>query len=197
MRCFSIRPSHFIPLRDICGAWSTFGGIAAQFNHLSIVLQLATVENIASALLYDSLLSSHLEELARARAEKSTEIVDFAQLLSVEQTRFKLQAVAQAAKPIQPGKDKEPKDQPKGKPSVPKADWLPRAEYKAKMAAERAASAAKAKAAAETAAQAVRTPADRQPDRQRSPRRSRSRRDRSRSRQRPSPKDQPMRRRRR
>ena len=51
--------------RDICGAWSSFGGIAAQFNHLSIVLLLATTENIAPALLYDSLLSAHLEELAR------------------------------------------------------------------------------------------------------------------------------------
>ena len=155
------------------------------------------MENIASALLYGSLLSSHLEELARARAGKSTEVADFAQMLSVEQTRFKLQAVAQASNPIQPGKEKEQKDPLKGKPSVPKADWLPRAEYKAKMAAERAAAAAKAKAVADAATSAARPPADRQPDRQRSHRRSRSRRDRSRSRQRPSPKDQPMRRRRR
>ena len=188
------RPLYFIPLRDICGAWSTFGGIAAQFNHLSIVLHLATVENIATALLYDSLLSAHLEELARARAEKSSETVDFAQLLSMEQTRFKLQAVSQASKPGQPVKEKDVKDKPKGKPSVPKADWLPKEEYKAKMAAERAAKAAAAKAAAD-AANASR--ADRPPDPPRSTRRSRSRRGRSHSRQRAPPNDQPMRRRRR
>ena len=128
--------AYFIPLCDICGAWPTFGGIAAQFNHLSIVLRLATVENIASALLYDSLLSAHLEELARARAEKSSETVDFAQLLSVEQTRFRMQVVSQDAKPIQPAKEVDLKDKPKGKPSAPKADWLPKEEYKAKICRE-------------------------------------------------------------
>ena len=186
----------FIPRCDICGAWSTFGGIAAQFNHLSIVLHLATVENISSALLYDSLLSAHLEELARARAEKSAEAVDFAQLLSVEQTRFKLQAVAQAAKPTPPVKDPGAKEKGKGKPSVPKADWLPKEEYKAKMAAERAAKAAAARTAANaaTAARSDRT-ADRPAD-TRSTHRSRSRRGRSRSNhQRASPKHEPMRRR--
>ena len=157
-------------------------------------MHLDTVENIASSLLYDSLLSAHLEELARARSGKSAETVDFAQLLSVEQTRFKLQAVSQAAKPIQPVKEKGVKDKPKGKPSAPKADWLPKEEYKAKMEAEWAAKAAAAKAAAD-AANASR--ADRQPDPPRSVRRSRSRRGRSQSRQRVPPDDQPMRRRRR
>ena len=153
-----------IPRCDICGAWSTFGGIAAQFNHLSIVLHLATVGNISSALLYDSLLSAHLEELARARAEKSTEAVEFAQLLSVEQTRFKLQAVAQATKPAPPAKEKE-KEKPKDTPRAPKADWLPKEEYKAEIAAGRAAKAASAKAAADadTSARSDR-PAGRQAD---------------------------------
>ena len=100
-------PTHFIPWGDIRGAWSKFGGIAAQFNHLSIVLHLASVGNIPSALLYDSLLSTHLEELDMARAEKSSESVDFPQLLPVEQTRFKLKAVSQAAKPSQPVKERE------------------------------------------------------------------------------------------
>ena len=109
----------FLSFCDICGAWSTFGGIAAQFNHLSIVLHLATVENTASALPYDSILSTHLGDLARARSEKSSETVDYAQLLSVEQTRFKLQAASHAPNPNQPAKVNDVKDKPKGEPSVP------------------------------------------------------------------------------
>ena len=106
LNAWALYRMRFIFTADIRGAWSTFGGIAAQFNHLSIVLHLATVENIPSALLYDSVLSAHLEELDMARAEKSSESVDFAQLLSVEQTRFNLQAVTQAAKPSQPVKER-------------------------------------------------------------------------------------------
>ena len=75
---------------------------AAQFNNLSIVLHLATAENIATAVLYDSLLSAHIEELARDRAERATAAVNFAELLPVEQHRFKLQAVSQAAKSATP-----------------------------------------------------------------------------------------------
>ena len=183
--------------RDICGAWSSFGGIAAQFNHLSIVLRLATTENIESALLYDSLLSAHLEELARARAERSAETLDFAQLISVEQTRFKLQAVAQAAKTAPPADKKEKEKVQKDTPVAPKADWLPKKEYLAKMAAGRKAAAAGA--AANAAARSARVAADRPADHPpRSARRSRSRRGSSRSNhQRASPKHEPMRRRRR
>ena len=156
---------------------------AAQFNNLSIVLHLATTENIATALLYDSLLPAHLEELASARAERSEDVVDFDELLSVGQPRFNLQAVAQAAKAapsVDPKKDKLPNDTP----SVPKTGWLPKKEYLAKLEAGRA-----TKAAADAAVR-----------RQPSSNRSRSRRARSRSnrldpprQRRASPKLEPMR----
>ena len=120
--------------------------------------------------------------MARALAGRATAAVDFAELLSVEQTRFKLQAVSQAAKgatPVDLKKEKPPKDTP----VAPKADWIPKKEYLAKLAAERA-----AKAAADSAARP----------------RSRSRRVRSRSnrlapsrRHRASSKREPMRTRRR
>ena len=88
----------FIFAADLCGAWSSFGGIAAQLNNLSLILHLATTESIAAALLYDSLLSDHLEELARSRAERSAAVIDFNEFLSVAQTRFNLEPIAQAAK---------------------------------------------------------------------------------------------------
>ena len=60
------------------GEWTSFGGIASQFNHISIVLHLATTESIATASIYDSLLSAHLGALALPRAELYTGIPDFA-----------------------------------------------------------------------------------------------------------------------
>ena len=138
--------------------------LSAQFNNLSIVLALATTENIAISVLYDSLLSAHLEELARACVESSTDVADFAELLSAEHPRFKLKAVSQAAKAapvVDLANDKIPKDTP----VVPKIGRLPKKEYLAKIEAERA-----ARAAAESAVR-------RQPP----PNRSRSRRARSRS----------------
>ena len=152
--------------------------IAAQFNNRSIALHLATTENIATSVLYDSLLSARLEELARSRAERPTDAVGFAELLSAEQSRFKLQAGPQAAKnatPVDLKKEKLLKDTP----VVPKPGWLPKKEYLAKLEAERV-----AKAAADEAARPVR---------------SRSRRARSRSnrrapsRRRAPPKREPMR----
>ena len=92
----------FIFTADLFGAWSIFGGIVAQFNNLSIILHISTTECIAAAPLYDSLLSAHLEELARARKARSASQVDFAEPLAVGQTRFEIQAAAQAAKPATP-----------------------------------------------------------------------------------------------
>ena len=65
----------------------------------------------------------------------------FVQLLSAEQTRFKLQAVAQAAKTAPPAdvQEKEKEKAPNDTPRVPKSDWMPKKEYKAKMSAERTA----------------------------------------------------------
>ena len=90
--------ARFIFTADICGARSSFGGLAAQLSNLSPIPHLAATESIAAALLCDSLLSAHLEELARPRSERSAAVIDCNELLSVEQTRFKLQAIAQEAK---------------------------------------------------------------------------------------------------
>ena len=90
--------TRFIFTADIFGAWSIFGGVSAQLNNMSPILHLATTDSIAAALLYDSILSAHMEELDRSRAERSDAVIDFNELLAVEQTRFKLRAIAQAAK---------------------------------------------------------------------------------------------------
>ena len=108
---------------------------------MSTILHLATTESIAAALLYDSILSAHLEELARARVERSAATVDFAELLSVEQPRFKLQAIAQAIKPAPANdaqKDKKlKKEQDAEWPSTKPVGWLPKKEYLAKLTAEK------------------------------------------------------------
>ena len=103
----------FMFTSDICEAWRSFGGIPAQFNNRSIISHLTSTENIDSSLLYDSLLSARLEETDRARAERSTDAVDFDMLLSAGPTRFKLKAVAQAAKTapvVDTKKENAPKD---------------------------------------------------------------------------------------
>ena len=165
----------FIFTADLCGAWSSFGGIVAQFNNLSVILHLATTETISAALIYDSLLSAHLEELARARQERSAAQVDFAELLSNEQSRFKTQAVAQAAKKepvVQADTQKEKGQKEKGQKGKGQKEkppgWLPKAEYLAKQAAEQ-------KAAQAAAAQAAVQAAQRERNRAPSPHRSRSR----------------------
>ena len=119
----------------------------------------------------------------RARVGRPADVMDFAELLSAGRPRFKLQAVSQAAKAapvVGPKKGKLPKYTP----APPKAGWLPKKEYLAKLEAGRA-----AKAAAESAVR--RHPA---------PNHSRSRRGRSRSnrrgqsrQRRASPKREPMR----
>ena len=134
--------ARFICAADICGAWSSFGGIVAQFNNPSIILHIDTAESIAAALLCDSLIAAHLEELARARQERADAQVYFYELLYTEKTRCKIQAAAQAAKPGPPvdppaigKKPNGPKDPtvPKGKPP----GWLPKREYLANLAAGR------------------------------------------------------------
>ena len=87
-----------ISTSDIFGAWAPFGGMSAQLCNISGLLRLETTENIATAMAYGALLSSHLAESARARAEKAVGAVDFVDLLSTEHARFKAHAVAQCSK---------------------------------------------------------------------------------------------------
>ena len=151
---------------------------------MSIILHLATTESIAAALLYDSILSAHLEELARARVERSAETVDFAELLSVEQPRFKLQAIAQAVKPapvneVQKDKAKLKKEQENEGPSNKPPGWLPKKEYLAKLAAEKAANERIALAAEKAADHGKKRQSSRRRSRSRSQKKKSSRRERS------------------
>ena len=50
----------FIFAADICGAWASFGGVAALLNSASTTRHLADTESIADALLYDGTLSARL-----------------------------------------------------------------------------------------------------------------------------------------
>ena len=124
---------------------------SAQLNSLSILLHLATVESIAVALAYDTILSTHLEELARARAIKIAGEVDFMGLLSTEQHRFMIHAIAQAAKSApKPDVHKVVSKAVSDAKStaVPKRQWIPRKQYLAQLTAEKKASEDAAVAAA-------------------------------------------------
>ena len=71
-------------------------------------------------------------------------MVDFAELMSVEQPRFKMQAIAQAINPSpvteQPKEQKKRKqEQEPDAPSNQPVGWIPKKEYMAKLAAEKAA----------------------------------------------------------
>ena len=132
----------FIFAADICGAWLPFGGLSAQLNNFPVLLHLATTENIATPMAYDSLLSAHLAESARARAERTVGAVDFADLLSTERARSQIQAAAQCVRTpyIPPFKQLKNEKKVDKKPDT-KRTWLPKKEYVAKLAADKAASA--------------------------------------------------------
>ena len=112
----------------------------AQIDNVFIILHIGTAENIAASLLYDSILSDHLEEMdrEREREERAAAQVDFAELLSAEQTRFDIQPAAKAAKhspSVGPRTKEQPGDAP---PSGKLPVWLPKKEYMTDLAAGRA-----------------------------------------------------------
>ena len=113
---------------------------------------MAAVESIAVAPACDAILSTRLEELARARANKTAGTVDFKDLLSTEKHRFKIQAIALASKtaPL----PAVPKVGAKAVTEVPNATtkrpWMPKKQYLAQLAAEKKAAEAAAVAAAAT-----------------------------------------------
>ena len=51
----------FLTTAELLGALSTFGGLAAGINPLSIVLNIATTDTITVALAYERLVKQHLE----------------------------------------------------------------------------------------------------------------------------------------
>ena len=84
-----------ISAADIFGAGVPFGGLSGQPGNISAPLHPETTENIDTEMAYDALLSDHLAESARARAERTVGAVDFVDLLSTEHARFKVQAAEQ------------------------------------------------------------------------------------------------------
>ena len=61
------RRYRFVIAAEMCHAWTPFGGIAAQLNHIAVLLSLATLENAGFAIRYHDLLVSTLADFARAR----------------------------------------------------------------------------------------------------------------------------------
>ena len=57
----------FVMTAELCSLWQPFGGVAAQFNHIAVLMSLATLESAGFALRYHELLIRTLAETARAR----------------------------------------------------------------------------------------------------------------------------------
>ena len=73
----------FIIAGDLCSAWDTFGGLAAQSTHFGTVLNLAVAENASLAQTYDNKLRAYADELSKF-LQKEREIT---KLLSEEDQR--------------------------------------------------------------------------------------------------------------
>ena len=117
----------FLLAAESCRAFTAFGGLCAQLNHLSVVLNLSVTEGFSFGLSYFRILATRLEETARQRAVSAD---DFARLLSYEQLDVKEQARRECALsnkgdfPKGSGMDKGSKNR-KGSfpvPEVPPAD---------------------------------------------------------------------------
>ena len=85
----------FLITAELLGALATFGGLPASLAHLAIVLNLATTDSVAVAMVYDRLVKQHLEEKARARAETTLGEGYFSSFLATENAAFRLQATAE------------------------------------------------------------------------------------------------------
>ena len=137
----------FIFAADLCGDWSSFGGLSAQLNHLSAALHIATTEAVGSAFTYDQPTKSHLGELARARVNDTAGANDISEILPNEHRRFKLHAIQQRYKhpkaeqslktKKEMGKEKETKKELPDKP----IGWIPNKEYLQNLDDERKAAA--------------------------------------------------------
>ena len=61
------RHIRFVITAEMCSLWTPFGGLAAQFNHIAVLLTLATLESAGFAIRYHELLVRTLSDYARAR----------------------------------------------------------------------------------------------------------------------------------
>ena len=118
---------------DLIGAWAECGGLSAHLNFLPIPVHIVATESISASLLYGGLISTRLEEMARSRTNRPAGLVDFAELLSNEHSRFKMQAVSQSKPaPTYPAAPKKEKDDKETRRA-----WLPKKEYMANLEAEK------------------------------------------------------------
>ena len=89
----------FLLTAEILGALSTFGGFPASLAHLSIVLNMATTDSAAVAMVYDRLVKQHLEEKARDRAETTIGGGYFSSFVATENAAFRLQSASECSPP--------------------------------------------------------------------------------------------------
>ena len=68
---FILNRIRFILTCDLTGAWADFGGVAAQFNHLAIVLGLTASDHAGIAVTYDFLMRHSIQKLAKGRSERT------------------------------------------------------------------------------------------------------------------------------
>ena len=61
----------YILAGDLAGAWSPFGGLAAQMSHIGIVLDLAVTEHSGVALSYDLQIKNLAKQMAETDREKN------------------------------------------------------------------------------------------------------------------------------
>ena len=90
-QCWATYQMRFITTAHMCKAFEPFGGIAAQFSHLAVCMNMSIVESVAIAISYDRLVKIHLQATARRRDIA----FDFAAFLSKESQEFKRKAIAE------------------------------------------------------------------------------------------------------
>ena len=183
MQAWLLYQLRFLVAADLAGAWSAFGGLAAQLNHLSIVMNMSIVDSATVALAYDRLVREFLAERARSRHELNGPSF-FSDFLSVENPALKLKALAE-----HPRGGGAPRDQP-SKAELQKQKKEAAAAAKAAAAA---ASSAKDKGRGSPKRDRQQYRQDRGRDRYQQPRsRTRSRSRRNRSQRKASPKKKSM-----
>ena len=69
MQAWLLYRMRFLIAADLAGAWAGFGGLAAQLNHLAIVMNISITDSVSIALPYGRLVRDFLAERARPRHE--------------------------------------------------------------------------------------------------------------------------------
>ena len=90
-QCWMTYQLRFVITAHLCKAFEPFGGIAAQFCHLAVCMNMSIVESVATAISYDRLVKIHLQATARRRDIA----FDSASFLSNESQEFKRKAISE------------------------------------------------------------------------------------------------------